>query len=176
MGVFNRGNLIAAAIFLATMGLFSFAYYREAAPSWLLKMTSAVAYSSSTVLHAMGRSTDVVAQPQVGSRLPSYTVYGGGATLDIAIDCNGFWAFAIFIASVLAVPSTARAKLWGIALGVPALWVINTIRIVSLYFVAIYVPSVFEEVHLYVWQFLIIASAFVLLMVWAEYFTQPADA
>jgi hypothetical protein len=35
---------------------------------------------------------------------------------------------------------------------------------------------VFEEVHLYVWQFLIIAAAFVLLMAWAEYFVRPADA
>ncbi len=174
--MFNRGNLAAVAIFVVSMGLFSYAYYRDEAPPWLLKMTSGVAYTSSAVLNTIGVPTEVTPQPQRQARLPSYTIHGQRAAVDIAIDCNGFWAFAIFIASVLAVPSTWKAKLWGIGLGVPTLWVINTVRVVSLYFIAIYIPSIFEEVHLYVWQFLIIAAAFVLLMAWSEYFAKPADA
>lgn len=171
-----RDTLGIVAIFLATMGLFSAAYYREEAPPWLLRMTAALAYSSSRALNIGGLSTQVTERPQEGARLPSYVVHGSGAAVDIAIDCNGAWAFAIFIAAVLALPSSWRAKGWGIGLGVPILWIINTLRVVSLYLVAIHIPNAFEMLHLYVWQFLIIGVALLLLMLWAEYFVRPADA
>lgn len=172
----TRSTFGALAVFVLTIGLFSVAYYRDGATPWLLRLTAALAYSSSGVLNTLGLSTVVGLQPQMGARLPSYVVYDDRAAVDIAIDCNGTWAFAIFLAAVLAVPSTWRAKAWGIGLGIPALWVVNTVRVVSLYFVAIYVPSIFEELHLYVWQFLIIAAALALLMLWAERFVRPADA
>jgi len=172
----TRGTLRAFVIFALTMGVFSYAYYRPQATPWLLDLTAALAYSSSATLNTLGLSTRVTAQPQIGSRLPSYTVHDDRVAVDIAIDCNGCWAFVIFVAAVLAFPSTWRAKLWGIGLGVPALWVVNTVRVVSLYYVATYVPSIFEELHLYVWQFLIIAAALALLVLWAEYLVPPADA
>jgi exosortase/archaeosortase family protein len=177
MSRLTRDTARALLVFLLVLGLFSWAYYRDAAPPWLLWMTDVLARSSSSVLDAVGVATAVVERPQEGSRLPSYLVVGERARVDIAIDCNGAWAFAIFVAAVLAMPGCGwRARAWGIGLGVPALWIVNTIRVVSLYFVAVYIPSVFEELHLYVWQFLIIAAALGLLLLWAEYFVRPADA
>jgi exosortase/archaeosortase family protein len=172
----TQGTLRTLAIFVVAMSLFSVAYYREEATPWHLRLTGALAHSSSAILSLLGRATMVTARPAAGSRLPSYVVHDGTVAVDIAIDCNGFWAFAIFLASVLAVPSSWRAKMWGVGLGLPTLWAINTVRVVSLFFVAIYWPAIFEALHLYVWQFLIIAAALLLLMLWAEYFLRPADA
>jgi exosortase/archaeosortase family protein len=172
----THGTLRTLAIFAVTMGVFSAAYYREEATPWHLRLTAALAYSSSAILSALGQGTSVTERPQVGARLSSYVVHDDRVAVDIAIDCNGAWAFAIFLASILAVPSSWRAKAWGVGLGVPALWAINTVRVVSLFYVAVYVPTVFEALHLYVWQFLIIAAALLLLMLWAEYFLRPADA
>jgi exosortase/archaeosortase family protein len=170
-----RGTLRALAIFLGTMALFAVLYYREAATPWHLRVTAALARSSSAALNVLGLTTTVSERPRMGARLPSYVVHDERVAVDIAIDCNGTWAFAIFLAAVLAVPSPWRAKTWAVGLGVPTLWVINTIRVVTLYYVALYVPAMFEPLHLYVWQFLIIAAALVLLMAWAELFLRPAD-
>ncbi len=163
-------------IFLAVIGLFGALYYRDAATPWNLRLTETLARSSSLVLNALGIATVVEQQPQVGARLPSYAVHDGRVAVDIAIDCNGSWAFVIFLAAVLAVRSPWRAKAWGILLGVPALWAINVLRVVSLYYVAVHVPAIFEELHLYVWQFLIIAAALFLFVLWTEYLVKPANA
>jgi len=171
-----QGTLKSLGIFALTIGLFSAVYYRAETTPWQLRVTAALTNSASAALNLLGHPTVVSERPQIGARLPSYVLHDDRIAVDIAIDCNGTWAFAIFVASVLAVRSSWRAKLWGVGLGVPALWLINTVRIVSLYFVAIYVPTIFEEMHLYVWQFLIIAAALFLLKLWADRFLPPANA
>jgi exosortase/archaeosortase family protein len=165
-----RGLLWPCATFVSTLGLFGVAYYRDPATGWLLAMTRMRAEWAGAALNVLGHSTRVVFQPQAADHLEGYWLYGERASLGIAVDCNGVWAFVIFAAAVLAIPSSWRAKAWGLGLGVPLLWIVNLIRIVSLYYVAIHLPSVFEALHLYFWQFLIIGIAFVLLAAWAEYF------
>ena len=171
-----RSALRELVLFIAVIAAFTTLYYRQAATPWHLRLTEDLARSASVTLNAFGLATVVEEQPQQGARLPSYAVHDGRVAVDVAIDCNGSWAFAIFVAAVVAVRSPWRAKLWGLALGVPALWAINVLRVVSLYGVATYAPSAFEAVHLYVWQFLIIGAALLLFVAWSQYFVPPADA
>lgn len=171
-----RSALRELTIFVAAIAVFTALYYRDGATPWHLALTEGLARSASVTLNAFGLATVVEEQPQRGARLPSYAVHDGRVAVDVAIDCNGSWAFAIFVAAVLAVRNSWRAKVWGIGLGVPALWAINVLRVLSLYAVAMYVPSVFEELHLYVWQFLIIGAALLLFVTWSQYFVRPAGA
>lgn len=82
--------------------------------------------------------------------------------------CNGFLPTAIYVAAVLAFPCSWRAKGWGLLLGVPAIGVINVVRVVSLMVLGAYWPALFERVHVFVWQTLVIAFTMAIWVLWIE--------
>ena len=165
----------ACAVFVFTLGLFSLFCLRGVLTPSLHAFTANLAHSAGAVLGCLGMPVAVQFTPG-GGVFDAYALVGPRATLDIADDCNGAWAFAIFVSAVLAVPSPWRAKAWGLGCGLPALWGLNLLRVVSLYYIAVCCPSLFMAAHLYVWQFLIIGAALLLLAVWVEYGVTPAHA
>jgi len=75
----------------------------------------------------------------------------------------------LFVAAVLAWPAPWRRRLAAAASGVALLFVVNVIRISSLYFVGLHLPSAFETIHLELWPIVMIAIAlgtFVVAMAW----------
>jgi exosortase H (IPTLxxWG-CTERM-specific) len=84
--------------------------------------------------------------------------------------CDGVLPCCIFAAAVLAFPSTWKQKLWGILLGVTAIFIINIVRVITLMLVGSFWPDVFERVHIYVWQALVIALSLALWVFWVERF------
>jgi exosortase/archaeosortase family protein len=93
---------------------------------------------------------------------------GPRATLDIKDGCNGVIAMILYVAAVLAHGAAPAAKLSGLAIGIPAIWAINLLRIVTLYVVAVMAPGRLEFFHIYFWQTLIIIFVAVLWYLWAE--------
>lgn len=93
--------------------------------------------------------------------------------IEVVDACDGVIPSCIFLAAVLAVPGHWRAKLWGCLLGVPAILAINLVRIVSLVLLGAWRPDLFEKVHIYVGQALVIASSLALWLSWAERFVRP---
>jgi len=116
----------------------------------------------------------------VASVLRLFGETGAGATgpivhterfsLNIAMGCDGVEAAALFLAGVLAFPTTWRAKLIGLAFGIPLIQLINLGRLVGLYYAGVWLPSVVEEVHVYVAQTIIILLSTALLVFWLERF------
>ncbi|HWN97949.1 MAG TPA: exosortase H [Blastocatellia bacterium] len=109
-------------------------------------------------------------------------VFGAGATtngalvssprysIDIAMGCDGVEASCLYLAGVLAFPTSWRARLIGVAFGVPLIHAINLARLVGLYYVGIYLPSVADEVHVYVAQTIVILLSTAILIFWLERF------
>ena len=107
-------------------------------------------------------------------------IFGAGATaegtviqasnfsLNIAMGCDGIEATCLFLAGVLAFPTSWRAKLIGFAVGIPLIQLINILRLVALYYAGIYFPSVVEEIHVYVAQTIVIILSTALLIFWLE--------
>ena len=83
-------------------------------------------------------------------------------------------AVPMFFEAVLAFPARVKAKRWGIAIGVPALTLLNLVRIVSLYVIGVHFHSLFEAAHLGVWQTVFILATIVLWFVWALRATRPS--
>lgn len=83
-------------------------------------------------------------------------------------DCNGAWAHLIFLAGVLAYPASFGARLLGVTVGTVALFLLNLLRVVSLFLIGVHAPALFRATHVYVWQFLIIGLAFLLFVVWVD--------
>jgi exosortase/archaeosortase family protein len=106
-------------------------------------------------------------------------LFGGGAesqgtlltsptgVLDVKDGCNGVIAMILFAGAVLAHEASPLAKLLGLAIGLPAIWTVNLVRIVSLYIVQVVSPERLEFFHIYVWQTLIIICVAALWYVWA---------
>jgi exosortase H (IPTLxxWG-CTERM-specific) len=134
----------------------------------IIPFTSFIATASSLVIQLLGGQAHAS-----GTRLA-----GAGIALDLRNGCNGVWATLIYVSAVLAFPSSLRSKLWGAALGVIAIFLVNLIRVVSLYFIVLYYPSAFEGAHIYVWQSVIIAAAVLLWLFWAQRVTSfgPQEA
>lgn len=101
----------------------------------------------------------------------SGTVLGGseGFAVNILKGCNGAYVMAIFLAAVLAFPATWKERGIGILAGLPAVQGINLMRILSLYWIGVRHPDLFERFHYHVWQTLVILLSMALWVLWAEF-------
>ena len=97
-------------------------------------------------------------------------VLSARASIDIEMGCDGVEASCLFLAGVLAFPTSWRARLIGFAIGVPLIHLINLARLVGLYYTGVYFPGIVEELHVYVAQTLVILLSTVLLIIWLERF------
>jgi exosortase H (IPTLxxWG-CTERM-specific) len=100
------------------------------------------------------------------------TLYAPGGTFGMRVDndCNGAWAHLVFLAGVLAYPAGWRTRLLGAAIGTAALFVLNLVRVVSLFLIGVHAPDLFRVTHVWIWQFLVIGFALLLFVVWVDTF------
>jgi len=124
--------------------------------------TAFIAFSASKTLNLLGTWTSVS-----GTNLSSRD-FG----INIVDGCNGVFATAILLAGIIAYPSRIKEKLIGILIGIPAIFIINQLRVISLFYLGRTHPTVFEEVHVYVWQPIIIVFAILVWDFWARNFVQ----
>ena len=98
-------------------------------------------------------------------------------TMDIAMGCDGVEASCLYLAGVLAYPTSWRARFIGLGLGVPLIHLINLGRLVGLFYAGIYLPSAVEELHVYVAQTVVILLSTAILIFWLDRFAvKPRQA
>jgi exosortase H (IPTLxxWG-CTERM-specific) len=124
--------------------------------------TGWIARASGAILSLFGEQTTVRGTLLSSPRF-SVNIYHG---------CNGVLATSIYLSAVLGFPSTLKEKALGFAVGIPAIQIINMVRILSLYYIGIYWPKFFELAHGYVWQSVVILLSMVVWIFWAERFVQ----
>ena len=148
--------IFAAGIAVSSLLLAAGAVDREV----VVPFTGLIARASSVVLNLMGMGTRVDGTVISGER---------GFSVNILNGCNGVYVMAILISAVLAFPSTWREKMVGLAIGIPGVQAVNLIRIVSLYYLGLRRPDLFEEFHLYIWQAGVIIASMAIWIFWAEF-------
>ncbi len=89
-------------------------------------------------------------------------------SMEVIAACSGIFAYVLFVAAVFAYPCTPKEKAIGIGLGVPMIFVVNLVRMVSLFYIGAYLPQFFEPAHLLFWQALMIISAVLVWLFWAQ--------
>jgi exosortase H (IPTLxxWG-CTERM-specific) len=92
---------------------------------------------------------------------------GARFSLEVRAGCDALEPAALFAAAVLAFPAPPRRKLSAFLLGVSALLIINLVRILSLYYIGVHLPSYLSLVHTSVWQPLFILLVACFWLVWA---------
>jgi len=129
-------------------------------------------------VHApMSRLVAVVSLPLL-SLFGPVTISGTHLEFDgfravIVEACNGVLPMYIFLAAVLAFPSSWPEKLRGVLLGVPIIFPINVVRVVSLMILGAHNPDIVERIHIDVWQTAVVVLTMGIWIFWAERFVRP---
>jgi exosortase/archaeosortase family protein len=93
------------------------------------------------------------------------TVYSSFYSVDISRGCDAIEAMALFLATTLSFPMSLKSKITGLFAGVSILFILNIIRIVTLFWAGLYFPSFFETLHVQLWPILIILCS---LFLWIQ--------
>lgn len=157
----NRASIRLAILFGAYIGaLFAIRWIPFTDEAIFQPFTRFVALTSHGVIRLLGEETT----------LDDVDVVGEGVAISIREECNAIPAIFIFFAAVLAFPAPWKKKALGLALGFPAIFAVNTVRVVTLYYAAKYCSrDIFEALHLYVWQALVIIFAIFTWIFWADH-------
>jgi exosortase H (IPTLxxWG-CTERM-specific) len=89
--------------------------------------------------------------------------------LDVRFGCNGLEAVMIYSVAVIAFPASWKDKLMGILGGFLVIQVINILRISSLAYSAIHFKDLFEYIHIYIAQGMMIAVSLGVFFIYLKY-------
>jgi exosortase/archaeosortase family protein len=106
---------------------------------------------------------------QIKSSFSGSVVNLPGVSLDILFGCNGLETVMIYSIAVIAFPAAWKKKLVGIVGGFVLLQIINILRIVGLAYAAVNMKPVFEILHIYVAQGIMIAIALGIFFIYIYY-------
>lgn len=120
--------------------------------------TTFVAHEARVVLNLFGEHATVRGQILSSPRF-AVAIYNG---------CNGLEAILIFVSGVLAFPAPWSRKLLGIVLGFLVIQIVNVVRVVSLFYIGVFLPNWFSASHVFIWQSIIILVGVVLWIVWVR--------
>jgi len=80
----------------------------------------------------------------------------GHTSMEIITECTGLQLYQILLSLVIAFPSSLKLKLAGFGLGFVFVVIINTVRLVVIALVLWRWPQLFQVIHQYVWQVILI--------------------
>ena len=151
MSILKQLNLRFVFIMLAYGGVVFLVYRDEVLGSFLAPLAEGTALITSELIRQIGIET---------LRDGAVLTHPNGFAYEIAYTCTGLLPGVTFIVCVLAYPGTLRNKWPGIALGVPALLVLNYLRLVNLFYIGVRFPRAFGFAHEVLWEGLL-AVAFI---------------
>lgn len=93
-------------------------------------------------------------------------------SVSIEEGCDAIAPAILFAASIAAFPTDWKYKLKGIVFGLFAIFILNIIRVVSLFITGVHAASLFEIMHVEVWQTLFIIFTLGMWLYWLKWSTQ----
>jgi exosortase H (IPTLxxWG-CTERM-specific) len=114
---------------------------------------------SSKLLHLIGHQTLVTGD----------FIYSKQFSVAIKKGCDAVEPMALFMAGIIAFPVSVRKKLPGILVGLMIIFFLNIVRIVVLFLTGIYAQSLFETMHVEVWQMIFILVAIAIWLLWLRW-------
>jgi exosortase H (IPTLxxWG-CTERM-specific) len=161
----NRREVTFLAIFLSTLAAgFALISWNPVNDHVIEPFTAGIAKVSGATLDLIGQNV----------RMQGTIIRSPRFAVNIRNGCNGVEAMLIFLAAVLAFPTSWRSRLVGLGLGLVAIQLVNLVRVVSLFLTGAYIPSLFNASHTVVWQTLVILASVLLWIFWANRAAEPA--
>lgn len=95
-------------------------------------------------------------------------IFSPAFSISVKRGCDAIEAMALFASAVLAFPAHWKNKLIGFFGGLILLFLLNIVRIVSLFLTGIYYPKAFDMMHVEIWQVVFIFTAIGLWLFWIQ--------
>ena len=152
----------AAGLFIVILGLLEGLYLLTDQSEAVSIFARTTANLTAMVLTVLGESV----------RVDGVSLYSPLLNMRIVSECTAITPTIVFAAAVLAFPSSISIKLKGLLLGIVALYLVNLVRVVSLYYIGIHAPNQMEFAHLVVWQAAIVLIAIGLWSLWAARYSE----
>jgi archaeosortase B (VPXXXP-CTERM-specific) len=124
----------------------------------MLSLRIFVAHSTGTILNALG----------TGVQVDGTLVSSADFSMIIVNECTGIISMIILLCAFFSYPCKIKGKLLGIAIGMPTLFLLNLIRVVTLFYIGTFLPDFFETTHILVWQSIMILAVIAIWIVWTE--------
>jgi exosortase H (IPTLxxWG-CTERM-specific) len=124
----------------------------------IVPFTAGIASVSGALLNALGERAEVV-----GTEIRSSS-FG----VNIENGCNGVETALLFGAAVLAFPASWAHRLIGLALGFVAIQFLNLFRVITLFWIGLHRPALFNSSHTVIWQSVVVLFGVVLFLLWAS--------
>ena len=137
----NKASIQFGAYFVGLSGLFYLIYYALRSYGNLSFLKAATAVPVWVILRLFFQ--DAI----LSSDIISLDVF----QIRIIYECTGIFLMIIFCACVLAYPASWRAKVIGLAAGIPIIYLTNILRLALLALVGRSFPSYFQYFHDYFW-------------------------
>jgi len=112
---------------------------------------------TSGVLNLLGHRTSVD-----GSTVAS-SLFG----ITVVTACTGLFTTGLFLIAVVVYPAGWRSRLIGAGLGIGGVFLVNVVRLVSLYYIGVHLPNFLDQAHQLIWQSVLIVFAVALWLLWA---------
>ncbi|MCP3982034.1 MAG: hypothetical protein GY716_22240 [bacterium] len=153
----HRAQLRAGVLFFVSVAAMLFGFVRFGGHVEQ-PITEATAGATAWLLRILGTGATVAEGTLVQSRL---------ATLRIIFECTAVFPCMFFVAGVVAYPAPFAFKGLGLLLGLPAILAVNEVRLVSLFYIAHWLPQWFDTAHWIVWQSAILFTTLLFWLLWA---------
>ncbi len=98
----------------------------------------------------------------------NFLISSGNVAVNVATECSAAEVFLLFFSAVAAHSKALKEKLTGLLIGFSAIFLINLLRIIVLFLVAVYAKGHFELFHVYIGQAVVIAVTYGVWTLWID--------
>ena len=155
----NRRSLAFLARFLGLLVVFYFLVaWHPVNDAVIVPFTAGVARVSAAALNALGEGVTVSGTEIRSARF----------VVNIENGCNGVETALLFGAAVLAFPASWPRRLLGLLAGFVAIQILNLFRVVTLFWIGLHRPALFNSSHTVIWQSVVVLFGVLLFLFWAS--------
>jgi len=149
-------------IFLLIVTVLEIGYLTVSESGPIMAIARTTAQIAALILSVLGETVTV----------DGISLYSPLLNMQIVSECTAITPTMIFGSAVLAFPSSISVKVKGILFGIVALYLINLVRVVSLYYIGVHAHDYMEFAHIVVWQSAIVLVAIGLWALWAAKYSE----
>jgi len=154
-------------IFTISLCGFSFILQQDAVQTaFVSPHLNQVAWVCGKVLRTLGTQCEVYESSIVAARFSVQVIKG----------CESIYPTAMLWAALLAYPAAFGWKISGLIGGALILFLLNIFRVITMFYIGVYLPSLFDIIHIYAWQALFILVTLAVFLFWAVKAAKPHPA
>lgn len=112
--------------------------------------------------------------PAIDAQAQGSRIRAPGGGINIINGCEGTDALFLLLAAMLAHRATWRQRLWGMVVGTLAVFALNQLRVLALFYSFRSDRALFDQLHGLVTPLLLICAAMALFAVWADWVRREA--